>query len=422
MYLDGKPVLHVVDRDTKFGAACFLENETTSGTWEAFLYIWVAPYIGFPDMIAVDQGPQFISAEWRNLTQAAGIKVKQSGIEHHNAIGTGERYHAYLRRIYNKVRMESPSLSSRMALSLSVKATNDTAGPSGLVPSLLVFGVMPRLPVRHAAIPYHTKRMRAAISARKEMTEVISKRRLDYALQHRVPAEADALFSPGDEVLMYREKSVAKWVGPYIIQNILDGRKVVELNTGDRMIMDFLDKIKKYRTKDTAVEVPDNQKTDGQREVEDLDRLMRSFWPVDAHEEVPKVDEIEEFVVEIIENTDPQSEAEDFIEAKKIEIEGMKKRDTWTVVSHEVVPTNANILGGRFVLTLKNFSTPNEKAEARFVAHGYCDQVKNEIIHDSSTIRPSSIRIILSTAANLSFNLFSHDVMQAYLQSKDKLT
>lgn len=68
MSLDGKPVLYVVDSDTKISAARFLEKETILGIWEAFLYIWVALNIGFSDMIAVYQGPQFNSAEWRNLT------------------------------------------------------------------------------------------------------------------------------------------------------------------------------------------------------------------------------------------------------------------------------------------------------------------------------------------------------------------
>lgn len=93
------------------------------------------------------------------------------------------------------------------------------------MPSLLVFGVMPRLPVRPVAIPTHTERMRAAILSRNEMPEIISKRRLNYALQHHEPTAADTWFSLDDEVSMYRERPVAKWVGPYNVQHILDGGK-----------------------------------------------------------------------------------------------------------------------------------------------------------------------------------------------------
>lgn len=53
------------------------------------------------------------------------------------------------------------------------------------------------------------------------------------------------MFSLGDEVLMYPEKPLTKWVGRYFILKIADGGKIVEVNTGNQMIMDFTDKIKK---------------------------------------------------------------------------------------------------------------------------------------------------------------------------------
>jgi hypothetical protein len=49
--------------------------------------------------------------------------------------------------------MEYPSVTAELRLALSVKAMNDCVGPEGLVPSLLVFGVMPRLPDLPRQIP-----------------------------------------------------------------------------------------------------------------------------------------------------------------------------------------------------------------------------------------------------------------------------
>lgn len=63
MKLDNRTLLHVVDKDTKFEAACFLEGESGSDVWEAVLIILVSPYIGYPDCISVDQGSQFQSVE-----------------------------------------------------------------------------------------------------------------------------------------------------------------------------------------------------------------------------------------------------------------------------------------------------------------------------------------------------------------------
>ena len=41
MYLENKPVLHVVNKDTKFSAAAFLGKETAGATWNKFMVIWV---------------------------------------------------------------------------------------------------------------------------------------------------------------------------------------------------------------------------------------------------------------------------------------------------------------------------------------------------------------------------------------------
>lgn len=44
------------------------------------------------------------------------------------------------------------------------------------------------------------------------------------------------------------------------------------------------------------------------------------------------------------------------------------------------------------------------------------------MIHDESSLRSSSIRTISATVACLRFNIFSHDVTQAYLQSNYLMT
>lgn len=73
-----------------------------------------------------------------------GVRIKLSGVLHHNGISIYERYHAPLRTIYRKVRLECPDLDKNLALQTILKALNDVLGPKGLVPSYLVFGTMPR--------------------------------------------------------------------------------------------------------------------------------------------------------------------------------------------------------------------------------------------------------------------------------------
>lgn len=81
-------------------------------------------------------------------------------------------------------------------------------------------------------------------------------------------------------------------------------------------------------------------------------------------------------------------------------------RNVWKNVKQADVPRDINILGGRFVFTLKNYRTPEEMAKARYVAQGFGDKEKRKMVHDTSTIRPSSIRIILSLAAILLLTFF----------------
>lgn len=105
MKLDGRSLLQTVDKNTRFSAACFVLGESTKDVWEAFLCILVKGYVGYPDTLALDQGPPLTSAEWLNLASSAGTSIQPSDVESHKTTSVGERYHAYLRRTCNKVRV-----------------------------------------------------------------------------------------------------------------------------------------------------------------------------------------------------------------------------------------------------------------------------------------------------------------------------
>jgi hypothetical protein len=73
-----------------------------------------------------------------------GVELAISGIESHNSLGVGERYHGPLRQIYDPIMDNSERADPVLALKVAVKTMNDTLGPEELVPSLLVFGSLPR--------------------------------------------------------------------------------------------------------------------------------------------------------------------------------------------------------------------------------------------------------------------------------------
>ena len=98
--------------------------------------------LAFQNSLCVDHGSQ-LKDSFVNIGRASGVEVNRPGIESHNALGIGERYHHPLRNTFRKLDMIYPNVSDTTLLALSVKALNETLGPEGIVPSALVFGKNP---------------------------------------------------------------------------------------------------------------------------------------------------------------------------------------------------------------------------------------------------------------------------------------
>lgn len=79
-------------------------------------------------------------------------------------------------------------MSNRQTLSCAVEAINETAGPNGLVPTLLVFGVFPRIPLLTAELPSQVQRMNAMASARQEASRPVARSCLRKALRSAPPS------------------------------------------------------------------------------------------------------------------------------------------------------------------------------------------------------------------------------------------
>ncbi len=82
-----------------------------------------------------------------------GIKVKIVLIEAHNSIRIVERYYSLVRRAYSIFSTKIQGINKDMALQMAFKAINDTAGPDGLVPMLLVYSALPRMVEYNAPSP-----------------------------------------------------------------------------------------------------------------------------------------------------------------------------------------------------------------------------------------------------------------------------
>jgi hypothetical protein len=153
--------------------------------WEALRASWIDVYLGPPTLITHDPGTNFSSDEFRGNAHSMGSEVKETPTEAHNSMGKVERYHLPLRRAFDIITKEIPSLDKITRLQMAVKAVNDTVGPDGLVPTLLVFGAFPRMSREDRPTPSNTQRALAIRRAMAEVRMCYSKRQVSDALRMR---------------------------------------------------------------------------------------------------------------------------------------------------------------------------------------------------------------------------------------------
>lgn len=397
LWLDGDPALNVVDVDTHFSSAIFLRVKSTRDVWNAFVVCWASMYPGYPDRFKVDQDSVFTSKEWRQLSADAGVEIEFSGVESHNALGVGERYHAPLRRIFRKIREDTPSVDPDIALKLATKAMNDSLGPEGLVPSLLAFGALPRFPPAPTSLPNHVDRMEAMNIARLEMANITAQLRVQQALKSKLPPATTYKISPGGQVYVHKE-GAEKWVGPYEVTKTFD--KVVFVARPDKEAQYSIDHVLPV------------QEANGNGL---LHQVFHGLGTATSHQP-PSI-----LLTEVLAPNDPRSDSPQVLRAKEKEIAGLIDKGTFEVVVREEVPDGANILGGRMVLSIKNKGSDEEVFKARFVVQGHRDKEKNLLIHQSTILRQSSLRTVTALAAIFGFRVWSQDVSQAYMQSMDRL-
>ncbi len=79
-----RPALHIVDTGTRFNAATFINGESASEVWNAFLRCWSTLYTGMPNSMLVDQGSVFLADEWIAACELQNIELVSTGTESHN--------------------------------------------------------------------------------------------------------------------------------------------------------------------------------------------------------------------------------------------------------------------------------------------------------------------------------------------------
>jgi len=117
-----------------------------------------------------------VSKEFKQYAIIFGIVTRSVPIEAHNLVGMVERYYGPLRRIYYIITAELLDISKDIALQIAFKAINDSAGPNGLIPTLLVFGAYLYIVESDAPNPIVIQRAAALKKAIEEVKKLRAKR------------------------------------------------------------------------------------------------------------------------------------------------------------------------------------------------------------------------------------------------------
>jgi hypothetical protein len=236
MYINGLPLLHVVDEATRFQAARWLDNGISAVcVWEALWMSWIDTYLGPPDSVTHDSGTSFAAEEFQQYANSLTIVTKEVPVEAANTMGLVKCYHKPLRQAYEIIDDEfkdnsNGSIPKVLILQMAVKAVNDTAGYDGLVPTLLVFGAYPQMSELSPPAPTISQWAIVIKKAMKEVNKLRATEQISTVLWNQNgPRTDDVVGLPlGSEVLVWQIHK-KRWTGPYKLLAIQDKTVTVQL-------------------------------------------------------------------------------------------------------------------------------------------------------------------------------------------------
>ncbi|KAK1912598.1 hypothetical protein P3342_004534 [Pyrenophora teres f. teres] len=451
MYINQKPVLHAVDEATAFQAARFLRDMKASTTWDTLRAMWIDMYVGPPDTIATDAGTNFASEEFVNNANAMMIDVHEVPVEAHQSIGKVERYHAAIRRAFEVISADigTSTTTKDDILQMAVKAVNDTAGPEGLVPTLLVFGTYPRLSKTSPLSPSITARATAIRKAMAEVRKIKAKRQVNEALGTRN--------GPNDIVTQVLELPLQSnvkvwreglgWTGPHTLIALNNDQTAAVIDTHGKQASFRITSVQPYHQDDTT-NLPrlDEEQHSDEEPHSDHQRDNDEFVPQEeppqrrgrgrpkGSKNKPKTHaanlaqrEKDDIVLARTLRTTGKitTPGEPFEMSTRTEIDGLITRGVFRFEPFDPAKHGGiRIFKSRIVNEVKGKTTDRPYEKSRLVVQGYADHGKKIVLTQSPTIQRASQRIIIALAPSLiqmGMKLWLRDITQAYTQSDDRL-
>jgi Reverse transcriptase (RNA-dependent DNA polymerase) len=376
-------------------------------------------------------------------------------------------------------------LSKQMRLQMAFKAVNDTAGPDGLVPTVLVFGAYPRMTWEDAPSTSIVARATAIKKAMEDVRKCHAARKVADALNMRNgPLTSHLSELPlNSEVIVYREgrgwdRDPHRLLGMdgQTCQVEINGRAVNFRSTVVRPFLRDPHPIEEPRPQAAPVVGPNREgapieehnhrenlpdETTPRRSQRNIqpepvaeprqqprntrievripafnpdEHILSSFF-TDLTSDM-EVTEIEAFLTEK-ENRDREMSLElrakgiittpggPFIFSRRVEMDGLMAQGVYDLIRRDAKEIgDTRIFGSRMVDEVKGKETSTPYEKSRLVIQAYNDQGKKTVLTQSPTIQRVSQRIIAALAPSLFIRgilLFCRDITQAYIQSTSKL-
>lgn len=77
-----------------------LRSKSAGNVCSAFMECWATLCTGYPSFMRIDHDSSNTSDAFTRASAANILHLKFSGVEGHNSLDTGERYHAPLRHVF----------------------------------------------------------------------------------------------------------------------------------------------------------------------------------------------------------------------------------------------------------------------------------------------------------------------------------
>jgi hypothetical protein len=304
-----------------------------------------------------------------------------------------------------------------------MKSVSDAVGPSGVSPTMAVFGAaarhFPALHRDHAVV--HTDRIRAMQSVRKAIERYQGSQSVKAAAKHCGPNPTEQDLSIGDDVLTF-QKNIG-WTGSHNLialthadAEVRDtkgviallertrGKKYLPRTAGDQMLID------EYRNAVTGGE--DIRVADGQSQSEDFpgDAVDYShafqsssksngdtiFCNPDRPYDTENI-----FAFETNVFAQSQDNAERFAASRNVDITGLLDSNVFGVMKRSEEEASDNwIYKSQVVDSVKNYRTPQAVVKSLFVLRGYNDKEAQGLLRKAPTVRKNSTRVLLTLAAS----------------------